>query len=78
MVRAGGCVPDEEVAGAFGDGHPDALALVYERFGPLVYSIALRSLGARSDAEDVTQQVSCRPGAAGAASTAAAARSAAG
>jgi RNA polymerase sigma factor (sigma-70 family) len=49
--------PDEEVAGAFGSGHPDALALVYERFGPLVYSIALRSLGARSDAEDVTQQV---------------------
>jgi hypothetical protein len=25
-------------------GHPDALALVYGRFGPLVYSIALRSL----------------------------------
>jgi RNA polymerase sigma factor (sigma-70 family) len=48
---------DEEVAGAFGGGRPDALALVYERFGPLVYSIALRSLGARSDAEDVTQQV---------------------
>jgi RNA polymerase sigma factor (sigma-70 family) len=50
-------VPDEEVAGAFAGGHPDALALVYERFGPLVYSIALRSLGVRSDAEDVTQQV---------------------
>ena len=50
-------VSDEEVAGAFGGGRPDALGLVYERFGPLVYSIALRSLGARSDAEDVTQQV---------------------
>jgi len=50
-------VSDEEVAGAFGDGHPDALALVYERFGPLIYSIALRSLGTRPDAEDVTQQV---------------------
>src|SRR5215831_6135197 len=48
---------DEEVAAAFSGGHPDALALVYERFGPLVYSIALRSLDARSDAEDVTQQV---------------------
>ena len=49
--------PDEDVAAAFSGGQPDALALVYERFGPLIYSIALRSLGARSDAEDVTQQV---------------------
>jgi RNA polymerase sigma-70 factor, ECF subfamily len=48
---------DEDVAAAFSGGQPDALALVYERFGPLIYSIALRSLGARSDAEDVTQQV---------------------
>jgi len=48
---------DEDVSGVFSKGHPDALKLVYERFGPLVYSIALRSLRARSDAEDVTQQV---------------------
>jgi RNA polymerase sigma-70 factor (ECF subfamily) len=48
---------DEDVAVAFGGGQPDALTLVYERFGPLVYSIALRSLGTRPDAEDVTQQV---------------------
>jgi RNA polymerase sigma factor (sigma-70 family) len=50
-------VSDEDVSGAFSSGQPDALTLVYERFGPLVYSIALRSLSARSDAEDVTQQV---------------------
>ena len=48
---------DEDVAVAFGGGQPDALTLVYERFGRLVYSIALRSLGTRPDAEDVTQQV---------------------
>lgn len=50
-------VSDEDVSGAFSRGHPDALALIYERFGPLVNSIALRSLRARPDAEDVTQQV---------------------
>ena len=50
-------VSDEDVAAALSGGQPDALALVYQRFGPLVYSIALRSLGIRSDAEDVTQQV---------------------
>jgi RNA polymerase sigma factor (sigma-70 family) len=48
---------DEDVAGAFSGGQPDSLALVYQRFGPLVFSIALRALGARSDAEDVTQLV---------------------
>jgi RNA polymerase sigma factor (sigma-70 family) len=48
---------DEDVAAAFSGKQPDALALVYERFGPLVYSIALRALGGRPDAEDVTQQV---------------------
>jgi RNA polymerase sigma factor (sigma-70 family) len=47
---------DDDVTAAFSTGQPDALALVYERFGPMVYSIALRSLGARPDAEDVTQQ----------------------
>jgi RNA polymerase sigma factor (sigma-70 family) len=49
--------PDGEVAAAFAEGQPEALARVYQRFGALVYTIALRSLDAPADAEDVTQQV---------------------
>lgn len=48
---------DEDVSAAFGKGDPDALRLVYQRFGALVYSLARRSLSTVADAEDVTQQV---------------------
>jgi RNA polymerase sigma factor (sigma-70 family) len=48
---------DEDVSAAFTQGRPEGLPLAYERFGPLVYTLALRSLGAGPDAEDVTQQV---------------------
>ncbi|HEX4089365.1 MAG TPA: sigma-70 family RNA polymerase sigma factor [Trebonia sp.] len=48
---------DEDVSAAFAKGDPDALRLLYQRFGSLVYSLARRSLAAAADAEDVTQQV---------------------
>jgi RNA polymerase sigma-70 factor, ECF subfamily len=48
---------DEDVTAAFSKGDPDALRLLYQRFGALVYSLARRSLSTAADAEDVTQQV---------------------
>jgi RNA polymerase sigma factor (sigma-70 family) len=48
---------DGDLAAVFQKGRPEALALAYERYGALVYTIARRSLGDTADAEDVTQQV---------------------
>ena len=56
-------VPDEpgpdatELAAALVAGSTDALAEIYRQWSPLVHTIAVRSLGDVSDAEDITQQV---------------------
>jgi RNA polymerase sigma-70 factor (ECF subfamily) len=39
------------------DGSQDALAEAFDRWAPLVHTLAVRSLGSHHDAEDVTQQV---------------------
>lgn len=39
------------------DADESALAEAYQRFGPLVHTIAVRSVGQHHDAEDITQQV---------------------
>lgn len=47
---------DAELAARFVAGDPDALKTMYERWSRLVFTLAARSLGDLSEAEDVTQR----------------------
>lgn len=47
---------DARLAASFVAGSDAALAGVYQRWSPLIYTIAMRSLGDVGDAEDVTQK----------------------
>jgi RNA polymerase sigma-70 factor (ECF subfamily) len=47
--------PDHELAEHFRGGDEHALRMAYDRYGGAVLHLALRTLGNRADAEDVTQ-----------------------
>ncbi len=48
--------PDERLVGALAD-DPSALGLLYDRYGSLVYGLALAILTNRDEAEDLTQEI---------------------
>jgi len=53
-------MPDREVARALIAGETWALAEAWHRFAPMVLMTAERSLGSKSEAQDVAQEVFCR------------------
>lgn len=56
-VRKASVDDESALTREFQAGEDRALALVYRRWSPLVYTLAIRSLGDVGDAEDVTQKV---------------------
>jgi RNA polymerase sigma factor (sigma-70 family) len=50
-------VTDDDIARRFGSADESALADAYQRWSPLVYTVAMRNVGNEADAADVTQAV---------------------
>ncbi|NOE25388.1 RNA polymerase sigma factor [Ruegeria sp. HKCCD6157] len=63
-VRGAGCtantLSDDALLRQFADGEAGAARILTDRLGPRCYSVALRMLGNRAEAEDVTQDAMMR------------------
>lgn len=57
MERIGPSTPDDELVRSLRAGHQESLGLLYDRYGKLVFTIALRILHQADEAEDLTQEV---------------------
>ncbi|NOD61770.1 MULTISPECIES: RNA polymerase sigma factor [unclassified Ruegeria] len=55
-----GSLSDDALLGRFADGNAEAARVLTDRLGPRCYSVALRMLGNRTEAEDVTQEAMMR------------------
>jgi RNA polymerase sigma-70 factor, ECF subfamily len=49
--------PDADLIASLHQGNKNALSILYDRYGGLVYSLALKLLDRRDEAEDLTQDV---------------------
>lgn len=58
--RYRGATLDESLSFAFSQGEPDAVRRAYETYSALVFTVCLRSLQHRQDAEDACQRVFLR------------------
>ncbi|MEM7772467.1 MAG: sigma-70 family RNA polymerase sigma factor [Cyanobacteria bacterium P01_E01_bin.6] len=57
MLRTSNDSSDNELILSLRSGSQDALAILYARYGSLVYTIALRILKKSTEAEDLTQEI---------------------
>ncbi len=57
MERICSTTPDEDLIRSLRAGHQDALGILYDRYGQLVFTVALRILNRPDEAEDLTQEV---------------------
>jgi RNA polymerase sigma-70 factor, ECF subfamily len=57
MTRLPADAPDSDVVASLKAGNQAALAILYDRYAGLVYTIALQILNQRDEAEDLTQDV---------------------